>query len=979
MKLLVAGLLLAANTLAAQEAGVQGHVTDPSGSAVVDARIAVRSGGKTRGTTHTDSGGAYALQGLPPGTYTLAVSKDGFAPHEDATVVVAAGRMTTQDVALEVARHEESVTVQSEAPALDLAPENNAGALVIKGTDLDALPDDPDELQDALQALAGSAAGPNGGQLFIDGFSGGRLPPKSSIREIRINANPFSAEYDKLGYGRIEIFTKAGSDHFRAETQFRFNNQGLNAQNPFADNKPPYHRAEWGGNVSGPLVAKKASYFLDFEQRNVNDNAIVTATLLDPANPLAQNGLPFNQAFQTPQLRTTVSPRLDWQLSPAHTLSARYTYTSTSQDEAGVGGYSLPSRAYDTSSRQHTFQLTETAVLGKVVSETRVRFLNQHSQKSGDDSLPTLQVSDAFTSGGAQIGPSTNDQNQWELTNVTSFSLGHHSLRAGARFRSDHQDDIARSGFGGTVLFAGGTLAPIDEATGLLVPGGPEVSLTTLQRYGLTVMLQQKGFSGAQIRALGGGASQLMITGGNPAASVSQWDVAPFIQDDWRVSQSFLLSAGLRYERQDNIESHYDFAPRLSFAWSPGAKGANSQPKTILRGGFGIFYDRFDDSLTLRATRSGLEQQYLVTDPEVLDELVYGPEGTVTGLPSTDALAAFAQPRTITQISPDLRSPYTIQSSLSLERQLPHNVTATLTVIGALGRRQLRSRNLNAPLPDGTFPLGAAAGSVYQIESTGKRSDLQWILGVNNRLNPKLSVFARYFLAWAHSDTDGVDSFPADPYDLSQDWSRASNDVRHRVVLGGNVVTPGGLRFSPFLVASTGRPYNITTGQDGNDDGIFNDRPAFATNPDASSVHGYDVNPAPGTPIIPRNYGDGPSSFMLNLRLSRTFRFGAAPGTNAPPEPPRGGGGGFGGGRWGGGGGGREGGRDGGDGSKGITVSVMFQNALNHTNLAPPIGNLSSPKFGTSISAVSGFGFGPGGGGGSAAARRIELQARLSF
>src|SRR5207249_8912411 len=126
----------------------------------------------------------------------------------------------------------QEVTVKGDAgPSLSVEPDNNATALVIKGEDLAALPDDPDDLADALQALAGPGAGPNGGQIYIDGFSGGQLPPKESIREIRINQNPFSAEYDRLGFGRIEILTKPGTDKIRGAIMLTDSDALFNSRN----------------------------------------------------------------------------------------------------------------------------------------------------------------------------------------------------------------------------------------------------------------------------------------------------------------------------------------------------------------------------------------------------------------------------------------------------------------------------------------------------------------------------------------------------------------------------------------------------------------------------------------------------------------------------------------------------------------------------------------------------------------------------
>ena len=164
-----------------------------------------------------------------------------------------------------------------------MAPENNASSIIIKGKDLEALSDDPDELQAELQALAGPSAGPNGGQIYIDGFTGGQLPPKASIREIRINQNPFSAQYDKLGYGRIEIFTKPGTNKFHGQFLFNDNNSIFNAPNPFAAQTPSYQTELFNGSVSGPL-SKTASFFFNAERRNINDPSVVNVPF-DPGSP----------------------------------------------------------------------------------------------------------------------------------------------------------------------------------------------------------------------------------------------------------------------------------------------------------------------------------------------------------------------------------------------------------------------------------------------------------------------------------------------------------------------------------------------------------------------------------------------------------------------------------------------------------------------------------------------------------------------
>jgi hypothetical protein len=274
--------------------------------------------------------------------------------------------------------------------------------------DLDALPDDPDDLQADLEALAGPSAGPGGPQIFVDGFTGGRLPPKASIREIRINSNPFAAEYDKMGMGRIEIFTKPGTDKFHGQGYFGTSNGIWNSRNPFLTTSPPFKNSLFGGNVSGPL-GKHASFFIDVDRRQIDDNGIVNATI-PSANFLT--GQAYQSFYPTPQRRTTVSPRVDYQLSASNTLSMRYSYLSNDQLLTGIGQYNVPSLSignvrlssagYTSSSGEHLFQIVDTAVLSPtVVNETHFQFARDSTSQASQSTSPGLNVANAFVSGGS--------------------------------------------------------------------------------------------------------------------------------------------------------------------------------------------------------------------------------------------------------------------------------------------------------------------------------------------------------------------------------------------------------------------------------------------------------------------------------------------------------------------------------------------------------------------------------------------------
>src|SRR5919206_2338390 len=279
--------------LAQQRAGsLRGQVLDELGGAIVGASVTVIDGKGVEKSVVTNDAGTYTISRLAPGKYTVRATNAGFAMSETPDVEIVSGKPLQFDITLKVAIEEQKVTVATDNRELSTEPENNAGAVVLKDADLDALPDDPDDLAAALQALAGPSAGPNGGQIFVDGFTGGRLPPRASIREIRIHSNPFSAEYDRLGFGRIEILTRPGTDRYRGQLSFNFNDDALNARNPFATTRPPIQTRQYGGNFGGPIQKKKASFFVDFDKRDVNDQTLVVATVLDPGN----NIVDFSQA-----------------------------------------------------------------------------------------------------------------------------------------------------------------------------------------------------------------------------------------------------------------------------------------------------------------------------------------------------------------------------------------------------------------------------------------------------------------------------------------------------------------------------------------------------------------------------------------------------------------------------------------------------------------------------------------------------------
>ena len=969
---------------------IRGQVTDPSGATLVGATVLLTTptGGSMDTTTNKE--GVYEFKNLAPGTYEIKAVAAGFALFDKPGVALATGQTLRLDVQLALEIEKERVEVNSSTTQVDVSPQNNANSITLQGKDLEALSDDPDELSSELQALAGPSAGPNGGQIYIDGFTAGQLPPKASIREIRINQNPFSSEYDKLGYGRIEIFTKPGTDKLHGQVQVSGNASAFNARNPFenlpAGTAPPdYNSEQYSGNIGGP-INKKASFFFNIERRNIgglnifNGSVVCGDSYLQIACPTGQAQfaiLPsYSAAITNPQTRTNLSPRIDYQLTPNNTLTVRYQYFRDVETNNNVGQFNLLDTGTNVFNQEHTLQATDTQIISAhAINESRFQFVHENNENTPVSTLTNLNAGGAFSGYGAGGFGSADLQSRYEYQNTTFLNFGKHSWKFGGRIRATNDRDQTSGNFTGTFSF-GSRQGAFPNCPNTLVNG--LCNLTPIQAYQITVEGIAAGQSFATIQANGGGASYYTQTiqsaGGAEIipSTTTLVDAGLFIQDDWKVRQNVTLSYGLRFETQNNFSDKSDFAPRIGLAWGIGGNAKNP-PKTVLRAGFGIFYDRFTYDLVETQQRynelNPLQKQFQISNPAFFLPLPNPlPTGTVVSTAYRD--------------NPNLSAPYTIQTGITVERQLTKVANIAVTYLNSRGVHQFYTNNLNPFLPaTSSTPAGrpnANEGNVFQYQSGADFEQNQLIVNGSIRMGAKLSLFGYYTYNRANSDTSGVNSFPSDPGNLKVDYGRASFDIRNRLSLGGTIGLPRGYRLSPFMIASSGIPFNITTGADPFQDNLYNVRPAFAVcSPSNQTKFGcFDANPPTGYTPIPINYGEGPSQFTFNLRVSKTFGFGPA-----LESASSGGGGGMGGGTFGrgpgGGGRGGQGGRgmDAGATNRryGLTISVIGRNISNNVNPAAPIGNLGSPLFGES----NGLAKPPFGN--PSYNRRIDLQATFTF
>lgn len=545
-------------------------VKDPSGAVIPGALVQVR--GAEEGTVSvvrsdivSDRRGVAAAEDLTPGRYVIEVSFPGFERLVIPDARVRAGE-NRRDAVLAIQKLDESVSVGRDPATVASDPNNDRFNTVLSRDQINALPDDPDEMERVLKEMAGPGA-----TIRVDGFRGGKLPPKSQIRSIRFSRDMYAAENHAAGMVFVDVVTQPGLGPVAASMDVLFRDDALNARNAYVTEKGPEQTQQYTFNLSGTLVKERTSFSVSATGASLYDSAHV--------NAFAPDGSRSVGAIRRPADRINFNGRLDHALTKAHTLRANVQSNGNGQRNLGVGGFELGDRSYSRTTDDTLLRLAESGPWTRNgFGEHRLQLRHQQNMSTSDLEAAAVRVLDTFTIGGAQqSGGREAIELEW-ATNV-DWTKGKHAIRAGILAEAGTYESDSRTNYLGTFTF------------------------TSLADY-------EAGRPATYTRRLG-----------NPLVEHSHWQAGMFVQDDWRARSNLTLSGGLRQELQSDLDDRLNLAPRVGFTWSPFRNG-----RTTVRGGGGLFYEWLEAETYEQVLRvdGGRQQDLVIANPGYPDPFAGG-------------------------------------------------------------------------------------------------------------------------------------------------------------------------------------------------------------------------------------------------------------------------------------------------------------------------------------------------------------------
>ena len=744
---------------------VAGVVQDQTGAVVPDAKVSLLADGSSASprTTATDTSGSFHFDQVPAGNFVLQIEFPGF---KSKSVVMRVGSRppARQTIVLEIEGVTQEVSVTNAAQAT-ADTSGNLNAIAVDATTLDNLPVLDEDVVGAMSRfLDSSAIGTGGATLIVDGVEVSALKlSASAIQQIKINQDPYAAEFMRPGRGRIEIVTKPGGRDYSGSLNLRFRDSDFNARNPFATVKPPEQRRSLEGTFGGPLPGTEKTNIMVSGSYSAEDNqALVHAQTLTG---------PVDESLPTPQRNLLFSATWSHMAGERTMQSIRFSHLHEQNANQGVGGVNLPEVATQHTNREDELIFSQqTIVSTQLLHEIRVLLGDEREPRISARRAGRIVVQDAFTGGGAQTD-TLRTEHHFTVVDATTWTHGRQTLKFGLNIPDwSWRGFVDWSNTVGTFSFA----SLNDYAAG--------------RAYSFT---QQAG---------------------DGHVDFLEKVVALFVQDDVRVRPNLSIDVGLRYDWQSYFGDRDNFAPRLSFAYAPG-DGAR---RTVIRGGTGVFYDRTGEGPIRDLIRYDGNHllRYVIVDPSYPDPLGAGQ-------------SLSSQPSSLVVLAPDAVIPFTVQYSIGVERQLHSRTTLAVNFIGARGVDMFRSRDINAPPPPtyASRPDPSVA-VVRQIESRGRLETAALQFTIRGPFTRLFSGSAEYTYGRASNDTSGINWMPPNNYDLSLEYARADFNQRHRLEMFGAMTPRRQMTLSLSASLATGRPYSLTTGQDLFNTGIANARPA---------------------------------------------------------------------------------------------------------------------------------------------------------
>ena len=847
-------------------------VVDETGAGIPSATIIITPTSGNALTFSTDERGVATSPPLPTGNVTLHVEFDGFEPYE-APLTLRRGAMN-QTVTLKIAGVAEEVVVNDTTATDDRR--GNSMSTTLEESEIEELPEDPEELAEVLAAMAGGS----GAVFQVNGFRGGRLPSRDEIRQIRFRTNSFSADNHDAGRTQIEIITRPNVREWNGNGSFNYRGDRMNARNAFSINETPEENRNFNLGARGPIVKGKTSIRLGLDGRR--DYQADTIVALD------QNGNQLGVSVRRPSESTNVTAGVEHALTNNQTLRLEYRRGESATENAGVGGFNLPERAYNTASSNSQVRVQAQGIVGKsMLHEVRLQMYRQKNSQLSESSAPAIIVLDAFSKGGAGVS-SRGSQRTYELADNLDFNVGRkQQMRVGFILEGGLYENFDARNANGTFTYATPEAYELDRP------------MTFTQRNG-------------QVET-----------------RFRHYTLGFYWSDDIRLNSKLSFGIGVRNEMQSQIDDHLNLMPRLGFTWTPWGN------RTSIRGGYGLFYDWYEANLydqTLRV--DGVQQRDLL--------ITYQEDGSVQTI----------QPGGRIQASPTLEMPKVHQASLGIERQVTPNMSVQASYQMLRGRNQLRSININAPDESGVRPDPSMGTVTQFDSTGRSQSDRLELRGTYRIPGRNIFMNVNYALAQVKNHADSATALPANNFDPNAEWGPSRQDVRHRVQGMVNVPLFLGVRTSVNVNAQSAIPYTITTGRDNNGDGVANDRPVgVGRNTErGASTWTMNVNVTKQFAIGgPRGGQAGGGTGGRGGGFAGAPGGGGAPagGGNQQAQFAQGPGG-----RGGQGGGGRGGGGDAGFNARySMELFIRADNVLNNVNYGSFSGNQLSKFYGQPTSA----------------------------